>query len=323
MTSPTPTAAAPGGFASALTHRAKAKPAVREYDFRRPTKLSRDNMRVLQVALETFARGVTTSLTGALRTGVRLDLLGIEQISYDEFVQGLDDPVFLTLFSLEPLVGKGALAMPLDTAMAALDHMLGGSGASVQPIRSMTAMEATLTRSLMERWMRELSHAFATLTPLEPELGAFEYNPALAQVTGASETIIKGRFMLRLPHREVEVSLCLPFSSFDQALHQAGSPTLTVREKAARADAARKVTARLEQVPVEVAVRLSPSTVDAVDLLGLEVGSIVPLRHPSAVPLEVTAADVVFARALPWNQRRRLAAQIVSTPATDSKDQTR
>jgi flagellar motor switch protein FliM len=295
---------------------------VREYDFRRPTKLTREHLRVLQIALEAFARGTTTSLTGALRNGVRMDLIGIEQFSYDDYITSLPNPTFLSLFTLDPLPGKAALALPLDATMAVLDHMLGGPGATVQPERPLTSMEGVLTRTLLENIVEELSLALAPLTALTPELGVFEYNPALAQVTGASETVIVGRFSLALPTRRCEVTLCLPFSSFAPALDKAGMPTLSPREQAARADASRKMATRLEQVPVEVTVRMAPAMLAAEDLINLTEGTLVRLRHPSAVPLEVTAADVTFAHAIPCAHRRRLAAEIVPSPLpVNSKDQ--
>lgn len=272
----------------------------------------------MQIAFESFARGATTSLTGALRTGVRLDLVAIEQMSYDDYVQVLPNPAFLALFSLDPLVGRGALQMPLDAAMAAMDHLLGGPGTAVQPQRPMTTMESALTNSLMARLMNELSGSLAPLTPLALEVSSFEYNPALAQVTGASETVIVGQFTLRLGARDCPVTLCLPFSSFEMALERAGAPHLTARERAARADAERKMAARLEDVPVEVVVRLASQKMPAVDLAALEVGSYLTLRHQVAVPFEVTAADVTFAHATPWNHRRRMAAKIVPSPFSNS-----
>jgi len=104
--------------------------APRTYDFRRPTKLSREHVRVLQIAQEAFARQATTILTTFLRAGARLELNGIEQFSYDDYVQTLPNPIFISTFSLEPMAGKGMLAYPLDMAMAVVDHMLGVPGSA-------------------------------------------------------------------------------------------------------------------------------------------------------------------------------------------------
>jgi flagellar motor switch protein FliM len=106
-----PAAAPPARSATAASSaRAARRGAPRTYDFRRPTKLSREHVRVLQIAQENFARQATTVLTTLLRAGARMDLAGIEQFSYDDYLATLEGPVFIATFSLEPLAGKGMLA---------------------------------------------------------------------------------------------------------------------------------------------------------------------------------------------------------------------
>jgi flagellar motor switch protein FliM len=296
----------------------------RAYDFRRPTQLSRDHVRVLQIAMEAFARGVSSALTGALRTGVRLDLLGIEQFGYDDYISTLPEPVFMSVFGLQPLTGQGSFTFALDTGMAMLDHLTGGPGSVEQPKRPMTSMETTLAGSVLEKVLRELSSALHAVTPLNPELGPFEYNPQLAVVAAASETVIIGRFEMRVGARACEATLCLPFKAFADVLQKAASPQLSEQERQARTAAVKAMTARLEQVPVDVTVRLAPVVVPTDDLVQMEVGSVILLRHPVTIPLELTAADVTFAYAIPANHRRRLAAQIVPTPQpTDPRNGTR
>src|SRR3954464_4445925 len=157
VTRPEPGAAPAGGpLSQALGSRAR-RSEPRTYDFRRPTKLSREHVRVLHIAQEAFGRQATTHLTSMLRTGARLELAGIEQFSYDDYIATLADPVFIATFTIEPLAGKGMLAYPLDIAMAIVDHMLGGSGTAAQPNRPMTAMETTITTHLLDRLLREFA----------------------------------------------------------------------------------------------------------------------------------------------------------------------
>ena len=152
-----PAVPAPFVPGAAASGRAARRGEARTYDFRRPTKLSREHVRVLQIAQEGFARQATTVLTTLLRTGARVELAGIEQFSYDDYLATLPNPVFITTFTLEPLAGKGLLAYPLDMAMAIVDHMLGGSGQAEQPNRPMTAMESAITNHLLSRLLDEFS----------------------------------------------------------------------------------------------------------------------------------------------------------------------
>jgi flagellar motor switch protein FliM len=307
-----PAPAAQGSGTSARSRRGEP----RTYDFRRPTKLSREHVRVLQIAQEAFARQATTILTTFLRAGARLELVGIEQFSYDDYLETLPNPVFISTFTLEPLAGKGLLAYPLDMAMATVDHMLGGSGRTEQPNRPMTAMETAITTHLLSRLLDEFATSFAAITEIQPALDGFEYNPQLAQAAAGSDTVMVATFAMAVGSREGEATLVLPFSSFAQALNNAASPQLSETALAKRKRAAEALTARLNLVPVDVSVRFAPLTVSSADLLSLAVGDVLLLRHPQDAPLEVTTNDVTFAYAIASNHRRRLAAAIIPTPAS-------
>jgi flagellar motor switch protein FliM len=306
-----PVPAVPGAGA---TGRAARRGAPRTYDFRRPTKLSREHVRVLQIAQEGFARQATTVLTTLLRTGARVELVGIEQFSYDDYLATLPDQVFVVTFTIEPLAGKGMLAYPLDMAMASVDHMLGGSGAAQQPSRPMTAMETSITMHLLNRLLDEFAASFAPITELQPALDSIEYNPQLAQAASGSDTVMVATFSMGIGKREGEATLVLPFSSFAQSLNNAASPQLSESALRKRQRAAEALAERLNLVPVDVSVRFAPLSVSSADLLSLAVGDVLLLRHPRDAPLEVTTNDVTFAYAIASNHRRRLAASIVPTP---------
>jgi flagellar motor switch protein FliM len=306
------TLAAPRAGAPVRGHRRRSEP--RTYDFRRPTKLSREHVRVLQIALEAFGRQATTVLTSLLRTGARLELAGIEQYSYDDYVATLPDPVFITTFTLEPLAGKGMIAYPLDTAMASVDHMLGGAGSAKQPERPMTPMETSITTHLVGRLLAELGTALEPVTVVRPELAGLEYNPQLAQTAAGSDTVMVATFSMTVGSRDGEATLVLPFASFAPALVNASSPQLSESALRKRRRAAEALAERLNLVPVDVSVRFAPIEVPSADLLGLTVGDVLLLRHPRDSPLEVVTNDVVFAHAIASNHRRRLAAEVVPPP---------
>jgi flagellar motor switch protein FliM len=316
---PAPPAPAPAPSSGGTGTRSR-RGEPRTYDFRRPTKLSREHVRVLQIAQEAFARQATTILTTFLRAGARLELVGIEQFAYDDYLVTLPNPVFITTFTLEPLAGKGLLAYPLDMAMAIVDHMLGGSGRADQPNRPMTAMESSITNHLLGRLLDEFAASFASITEIQPALNGFEYNPQLAQAASGSDTVMVASFSMAVGAREGEATLVLPFSSFAQALNNAASPQLSETALAKRKRAAEALTARLNLVPVDVSVRFAPLSVSSADLLSLAVGDVLLLRHPPDAPLEVTTNDVTFAYAIASNHRRRLAAAIVPTPYAAAKD---
>src|ERR1700749_5065133 len=91
------------------------------YDFRRPTKLSREHARALEVAYDTFARQWSTLLSSALRVLVSVDPVRVEQRTYDEYVSGLPSPTTMAMFAPDPFPGAGILQWPVELSLVCVD----------------------------------------------------------------------------------------------------------------------------------------------------------------------------------------------------------
>lgn len=286
------------------------------YDFRRPTKLSREHVRSLQIVFETFARQWTTLLTSSLRAVAQVNLASIEQLTYDEYVSTLANPTVVHVLSVEPLTGAGVLEFSLGNAMISVDHMLGGPGSENQPQRPLSDIESGLLRQLMTRVLGELRYAFEPIVRMEPKVTTVEYNPQFAQAASAADVVVVASFDMHVGPDESVATLCLPFAGLFPLLEAAlGHGVTSERERLARVTARHALEAGLQAVPLDVSVRFQPTSVTPRTLVGLTVGDVLPLQHQVACPLTVTAADVIFARAVPGAQGRRLACLVVDEPA--------
>jgi flagellar motor switch protein FliM len=277
-------------------------------------KLSRENSRLLQIAFETYARQASTVMTSALRSVSQLALLSVEQQTYAEYVETLPDPSYLTVFSLDPIQEPAVLQLPLAATMASVDHLLGGPGTGRQPERPLTELESAVVAGLFERLVAEVRYAFASLVPVTPAVVGVEYSPQLAQLAASSDAMVVARFSLQQRDAEHAVTLCLSFNGLAPYLTSSASDVVTDRERAKRAEASARLAEGFQDVPVEVGVRFRTTSADPVELAGLAVGDVVRLRHPAEAPLDVTAADVVFAHATPGSHGQRLACLIVAAP---------
>jgi flagellar motor switch protein FliM len=288
------------------------------YDFRRPTKLSREHVRILQIAYETFARQFSTLLTTSLRVVSLVSLAAVEQLTYDEYVSSLQSPTIVTTFTAEPLAGTSILEMSVETAMTAVDHMLGGPGSADQPQRSMTEIETLLVRGLLERALNELRYAFESIASLQLKFNAIEYNPQFVQACPPSDTVIIASFEMKVGIAECLMTLCMPFNALLPRLQAAvGRGPMTDRQRIARDLAAKAMSVALEGAPVDVSVRFDASKLHPEEILSLQVGDVLPLRHAASRPLAVVASDVTFAHAVPGANGARLACLVVDAPEED------
>ena len=298
--------------------RRRASGAVTPYDFRRPVQLSRENSRTLLIAFETFARQATTVMTSSLREVSHIELASVEQRTYTEYVESIGYLTYMTVFSVEPLQQSAVLQLPLVVTMACVDRLLGGPGTGEQPARPLTDLESTVVRGLLERLVSEVRYAFASIVPLEPRVTGVEYSPQLAQVAQASDAMVVARFVLRQGEEEHPLTLCLSFAGLLPYLKaNDAADTVSDRDRVLRAEASARLADGFREVPVDVTVRFRPTDADPLELSGLRVGDVVKLNHPAEAPLDVMAADVVFAHATAGSQGRRLAALVVAIPTQE------
>jgi flagellar motor switch protein FliM len=285
------------------------------YDFRRPIKLSRDHIRTLQIAFETYARSCGTLFTTRLRVVSGVSLVSIEQLNYDEYVSSLANPTVVAMVSIDPLPGTVLLEMSSAAAMTAIDHMLGGPGGP-QPERPLTDVEMPLLRGLLERMLGELRYGFESLVDISPKLREIEYNAQFLRAHQPGDAVVVASFDMKIGTEECMASLCLPFNTILPVLERQELIELTSAERIVRETSLRNLTAGLSGAPIDVAVRFQPIQMRTDDIVELRPGDVVTLRHPTSVPLEVTVNEIVFAHAVPGNQGARLACLVVPSPAT-------
>jgi flagellar motor switch protein FliM len=277
------------------------------YDFRRPTKLSREHARVLQGAFETFASRLTTVLTSGLRQVCRAEAGEISQQSYDEYINGLPNPTIIVPVELAPLPGTATLQLTVPVAMTAIDHLLGGPGDG-QPVRPLTDIEAILFRGLLDQFMSMLRLSLEPIAPVQPQCGAIEYTPHFLQAASATDAMIVADFELVVGRESCRMTLSIPLASLLPALEALRPPVTPVRRPAP--DGTRMLSA-LRGAAVEVAVRFRPVSLDSARLLALAPGDLLVLDHPVEAPLSVETGGRRVVSAVAGRSGTRLAALVV------------
>lgn len=301
-------------FAALPTHpRRTGHHEPRTYDFRRPSKLNRSHVRTLHIAYETFARQFATILTGTVRTFSLVDLTGVEQLSYVDYVEALPNPSFIVLASIDPLPGVAVLQLPQRTAMLCVDRLLGGPGTGEQPERLLTDIETQLLQSLAQRVVHELRYAFDGISALSPAVIGMESNPQFMQAAAPSDIFVVASFRVSVGEQEDTATLAMPFAGLYPVLE-----AVAVSKRSDRhgdgAHSAVALQALLGDVPVDVSVRFEPVTLTSEQILGLAAGDVLTLRHATNVPLRVTSGGVTFAYAVPGTTGKRVACRIVEAP---------
>jgi flagellar motor switch protein FliM len=306
----------PNSPLSAAVDAARLLPGTRDgivvYDFRRPTKLSREHVRTLQIAYGTFARRLTTLLTSGLRQVCQVSVVEISQQSYDEYVSGLESQTLMVPFTAAPLAGTCVLQFSLPVALAAVDYMLGGPGGEQLP-RPLTDIETTLVRGLLEQMAGVLRYSLEPVVAVTPVLGPIEYNPQFVQAASATDAMIVAELEMVVGSEQCRATLCMPLAPLLPLLI-AQRPRAADEDHEGAAVATQRMRERLGEVPLEVSVEFHPVTLSPARILALREGDLLVLDHRPGVPLTLRAGGNVYAHAIAGRSGNRLAALIVDTP---------
>ena len=286
---------------------------MRSFDFRRPSKLNRDHVRTLEIVQEIFSRQFSTVLSSTLRAVSNVTVESIEQLSYDEYVRATPNPTHLNVLSISPLPGMALFQLPLQISFAAVDLLLGGHGRGEQPMRSLSEIEVNLMRDLVSRLMSELRYAFESVVSLEPQVILVESNPQFAQVAAPSDMIAVISFDVRVNNQQGRSTLAFPYASLSPVLDSfTGNVVFAERDAGLVAAAQQALERRIVETCIDVGVRFDPVRLTSEEIVGLEVGDILPLRQSVDGNLTVTLAGKPAYLGRPARRGNRLACQIVA-----------
>lgn len=258
---------------------AESHKSVSVYDFKRPERVSKDQMRALQSIHESFARSFGASLSGFLRAIVETRVATTEQLTYSEFIHSLPSPTCFTLLSAEPLNGQLCLEISPLIVFPIVDRLLGGTNAEIFiPQRPLTAIEERLVSRIIERALDNLAEAWAGLVKLEFKVTGSESNPHLVQIVAPNEVVVVIGFEIKIGARAGTMSICIPFNVIEPVIGKLGAQNwLVYSRRPAESGDAQCVRQNLRHADVEMRAFLAASEMTVADMLSLSRGDVIRL----------------------------------------------
>jgi len=294
---PLPPSGVPGSMAT--MHPAPIKNsrtiAYEVYDFRRPDKFAKDQLRTLQMLHETFARLSSSQLAAYLRTPVHVELISLEQVPYEEYLLSINKSVF-TIISLPPLTGQAVLELEFSLIFTILDRMLGGTGKGFDR-STLSDIERPLLTQVLEKLFQSLKTAWETVVMIGPGVEGMETSAQFVQVAPPSDIVITVLFEVRIGPTRGAMSLCIPYIVLKPITSKLSAQKwFATGERKSSAITRGMLGSHVNRVQVPCAVRLGTSQLTMHELLNLTVGDILPLDQETGdeMILEVGNVDKFY-----------------------------
>jgi len=289
----------------------QTKKKVKVYDFRRPNKFSKDQIHTLHVIFENYTRSLSTYLSAQLRAAIQMEILSVEQLTYEEFIRSIPNPTILNIFSLYPLEGSAIMEINPNIGFAFLDRLLGGPGDTIAKVRGLTEIEQTVMERLAQKMLDYLAEPWSSIIELEPSLDRIETNPQFTQLVSPSEIMIIVSLETQMAGVLGMVNICIPFLVLEPILdklsvhyYYSATNTKTSAENFAA------IQYKLENTEIPVKVLLGRTTITVRDLLELSVGDVIPLERNIHEELEVAIGQRTKFLGKPGILGNRISLQI-------------
>ncbi|MCL2381873.1 MAG: flagellar motor switch protein FliM [Treponema sp.] len=257
---------------------------IKIYDFKRPDKFSKEQIRTISMMHETFARLTTTSLSAQLRSMVHVHVASVDQLTYEEFIRSIPTPTTLAVINMDPLKGNAILEIDPAVTFSIIDRLFGGTGEGTKHTHELTDIETAVMEGIIVRILGSLREAWTQVIDLRPRLGQIDTNPQFAQIVPPTDMVVLVTLETKVGDVEGMINICIPYLTIEpiigklstqfwySAVHR-GTTTENLnvlKEKLAAVDV--NVVAEIGKINVSVREVLSLSVGDVVQLYNTRVG---------------------------------------------------
>ncbi len=251
---------------------------VKPYDFRRPSKFSKEHIRVFDMIHENFARSVSTYLSGRVRTFTNINLASIDQISYEEFVRSLPTPSFIVIFTAPEFVGNAILEMNLEIFYTILDLILGGPGIP-HVKRTPSDIEISIMRKEILNILTNLAQAWNEIYHFVPSIESIENNPQFVQIAPPNEMVLLVSLFITIGKTEGFLNVCWPSSLTEPFMDRLTSRSwFTTKREQLSEKMLDDLRQNIRTMNVKLSAILGESVLTVKEVLDLEVGDVIRLK---------------------------------------------
>jgi flagellar motor switch protein FliM len=308
-----PKGQAPAGmFAPATKPGSKNAVAYEVYDFRRPDKFSKDQLRTLQMLHETFARLAGSGLSAYLRTAVNIDLISLEQVPYEEYLRSINQSVF-TIMSLPPLTGQAVLEIEFALVFTMIDRLLGGPGKALNRM-VLTDIERPLVRQTIERMFASLKSAWEGVVIVNPGIEGMETSAQFVQIAPPNDIVVTILFEVKIGQQRGAMSLCIPYLVLKPITTKLSAQKWFASGNRRQSPAHKRLLSyQVNQAEVNCTVRLGNARISIAEFLKLRAGDVVQLDQKTEQGLTFLVGNVPKYQGKPALQGKKLVFSVSDT----------
>ncbi len=253
---------------------------IKIYDFKRPDKFSKEQIRTVSIMHETFARLTTTALSAQLRSMAHVHVASVDQLTYEEFIRSIPTPTTLAVINMDPLKGNAILEIDPAITFSIIDRLFGGQGQASKVQRDLTDIEQSVMEGIIVRILANMREAWTQVIDLRPRLGQIETNPQFAQIVPPSEMVVLVTLETKIGEEEGMMNFCIPYITIEPIISKLSSQFwFSSVRRSSTTQYLGVLKEKLSSVDMDVVAEIGSIDLPIRDVLTLKTGDIVRLSN--------------------------------------------
>ena len=294
---------------------------VKDYDFARPSKFSKEHLRTLEIIYDNYGRALSTSLPVYLRKNIQVEVMNSEAVTYMEFSNALSNPVLLGIIDFAPLKGNIIMEMATKLGYAIIDRMLGGEGEPLEKSREFSEIELLIIERIMITCVELMREPWENVLDVDPRLERIETNPQFAQIISPTEMIAIVTINIKIGDVEGLINLCLPYITLEPVMEKLNTKFwYSSMQEATDEEFSADIESLITKAEVPITAILGRSTISVSDFSTLVPGDIIRLDKKVDDELDVFVGDIKKFTALPGSSGQNYAVRVTSVIREESSD---
>lgn len=290
-----------------------AEKQVKNYDFKRPAKFSKEHLRTLEIIFEHYGRLLSTNLPVYLSRNVQVSVASSETVTFSEFTNALSNPVILGIINFQPLQGNIIMEISSNIGYAMLDRMLGGEGKPLDKVREFSEIELSILEKIMVACMHLLREPWSNVIELDPYLERIEANPQFAQVIAPNEMIAIVVLNIKIGDVEGFMNICLPYITLEDIMEKINTKFwFSTMQEMEDESYQENIEALIRHVDIPIKAVLGRSMISVADFGNIQVGDIIRLDRRIEDELDVYVGNIKKFSALPGSNKENYAVRVTS-----------
>ena len=287
--------------------------SVKNYDFARPSKFSKDHLRTLEIIFENYGRLLSTNMPAYLRKSVQVDVMNAEANTYSEFSNALSNPVLLGVINFAPLDGNIMIELASNLGFAIVDRMLGGYGNPLDRSRDFTEIELVILERIMEICTNMMVEPWESVAAIEPRLERIETNSQFAQFISPTEMTAIITLSIKIGDVEGLMNICIPYTCVESVIDKLNTKywysALKEDVSGTYSDAIQNI---IDFAKIPVRAMLGRSSISVNDFANLQMGDVIKLDTKVDDELDVYVGNIKKFTALPGAASNSYAVRVTS-----------